>query len=173
MIPLTTATLHRPGEPQALVDLIGSVDLRGAPVVEIGVYEGRTSRMLLAALPQIESYIGIEVEGAEGPIKQMGLDMFNHPRFQLWLAPRGSRDISPNNFIPDGAAAVFIDGDHTYEGVMHDQDLARRIVRPGGIIVWHDYGTPNCPGVKQAVDTARDERDIRQVDDTTLVYERI
>jgi hypothetical protein len=33
---------------------------------------------------------------------------------------------------------VFIDGDHSREGVRQDTDLARRILAPGGAIAWHD-----------------------------------
>ena len=34
---------------------------------------------------------------------------------------------------------MFIDGDHSAVGVLHDSELARALIRPGGIIVWHDY----------------------------------
>lgn len=33
---------------------------------------------------------------------------------------------------------LFIDGDHTYEGVKADFDLYARLVRPGGIVALHD-----------------------------------
>ena len=38
--------------------------------------------------------------------------------------------------------AVFIDGDHSYKAVVHESKLAREVVRPGGIIVWHDFQNP-------------------------------
>jgi hypothetical protein len=34
---------------------------------------------------------------------------------------------------------VFIDGAHSAEYLENDTALALRMVRPGGIIVWHDY----------------------------------
>lgn len=34
--------------------------------------------------------------------------------------------------------ALFIDGDHTYEGVRHDFELYRPLVRDGGVIAFHD-----------------------------------
>lgn len=50
---------------------------------------------------------------------------------------------------------IFIDGDHTYEGVKADTDKAlAHINNVGGTIVWHDYYT-NCPewvGVKKYLD---------------------
>ena len=45
---------------------------------------------------------------------------------------------------------IFIDGDHTYDGVHSDYTLYRKFVRPGGIIMFHDIeDTPyhrNYPG---------------------------
>ena len=34
---------------------------------------------------------------------------------------------------------VFIDGDHSYDGVIRDSLTAFDLVRPGGLILWHDY----------------------------------
>jgi hypothetical protein len=50
--------------------------------------------------------------------------------------------------VNDGCDLVFIDGNHDYEWVKHDTDLALRL--GAKIIVWHDYGTE--PGVTRAVD---------------------
>lgn len=35
---------------------------------------------------------------------------------------------------------VFVDGDHHYLSVVQDTHTAFKLIRPGGIIVWHDYG---------------------------------
>lgn len=37
---------------------------------------------------------------------------------------------------------LFIDGDHTYEGVKSDFNLYKNFVKPGGIIAFHDIQTP-------------------------------
>ena len=42
-------------------------------------------------------------------------------------------EFSPFDFI-------LIDGCHTYEYAVADTRNALRVVRPGGVIVWHDYG---------------------------------
>ena len=34
---------------------------------------------------------------------------------------------------------IFIDADHSYAGVMNDSEIAFKMIRPGGTIVWHDY----------------------------------
>lgn len=49
---------------------------------------------------------------------------------------------------------VFIDADHSYEGVASDIDLWRPKVKPSGWIGGHDYGPKarEFPGVQRAVD---------------------
>lgn len=51
---------------------------------------------------------------------------------------------------PDGFDFAFIDGDHSYEGVSRDFALYRHLIRPGGIVAFHDT-VPNAdrhePGV--------------------------
>ena len=47
---------------------------------------------------------------------------------------------------------LFIDADHRYEAVKQDIDIARKLVKPNGIIAGHDYGRSDWPGVQQAVD---------------------
>jgi predicted O-methyltransferase YrrM len=54
----------------------------------------------------------------------------------------------------DGARfdMAFLDGDHTEQGLTHDVEWARRLVRPGGVIACHDYDEATCPGVRAALD---------------------
>jgi hypothetical protein len=43
--------------------------------------------------------------------------------------------------LGEGFDLVFVDGDHTYEGVRSDTNNAFRVLRNGtSVIVWHDYG---------------------------------
>lgn len=58
---------------------------------------------------------------------------------------------------PDSADIVIIDGDHLYEGVERDfRNYAPRI-RPGGLIVFDDYGVKEWPDVKRFVDSVVDK----------------
>jgi predicted O-methyltransferase YrrM len=41
---------------------------------------------------------------------------------------------------------VFVDGAHSYEYVKNDTEKGWEMLRPGGIIAWHDC-TPNHPEV--------------------------
>jgi cephalosporin hydroxylase len=48
---------------------------------------------------------------------------------------------------------VFIDADHSYEGVKGDIGAFRPLMQPGSVLAGHDYD-PQFPGVAQAVDEA-------------------
>lgn len=48
------------------------------------------------------------------------------------------------------AGLVFVDGSHAYDYVRKDSETAMRLVRPGGVVLWHDYGV--WPGVNQALE---------------------
>lgn len=58
---------------------------------------------------------------------------------------------------PKSIAALFVDGDHSYQGVQRDIELyAPRVVR-GGFIAFHDYTV--YPEVRKAVDELCDTRE--------------
>ena len=47
---------------------------------------------------------------------------------------------------------VFVDGSHAYSYVVSDSRKALRMVRPGGIVLWHDYAGPAwAPDVERAL----------------------
>jgi predicted O-methyltransferase YrrM len=48
------------------------------------------------------------------------------------------------------AGLVFVDGSHAYDYAKKDSETAMRLVMPGGIVLWHDYGV--WPGVTQALE---------------------
>ena len=44
---------------------------------------------------------------------------------------------------------LFIDGDHSYEGVKADWDAYNRFLKPGTLVVFHDWGW--AEGVKRVI----------------------
>jgi hypothetical protein len=70
------------------------------------------------------------------------------------------------------AGLVFVDGSHTYENARNDSEVAFRLVGPGGIILWHDYG------VWEELTRALEEIDaaaglgLRHIRGTSLVFWR-
>lgn len=47
---------------------------------------------------------------------------------------------------------IFIDADHSYEGVRGDIQRWWPKLKPGGVMAWHDYGHNDFQGVEKAVD---------------------
>ncbi len=64
---------------------------------------------------------------------------------------------------------VFVDANHHYEHVCSDTDNALKLVRPGGLVLWHDYAD-YAPGVMQALDElAESGRTLFHIENTSMV----
>jgi predicted O-methyltransferase YrrM len=169
-----------PGELEVLIALVRSVSPHH--VIEIGVNAGRTAKAILANVPGIERYTGIDVMRGYVPEKAVqrhevpadpGELVNDDDRFELVLRRRGSLDLMPWDL--SFAEAMFIDGDHGRLAVRHDSALAVEVVRRRpGIIIWHDYHTLGTVDVKPVLDAFRlDGRDIVHVEGTWLAFERL
>jgi predicted O-methyltransferase YrrM len=53
--------------------------------------------------------------------------------------------------LPPVYDLVFVDGSHDRESVSRDAALARGVLKPGGLLAFHDYGNRDF-GVTEAVD---------------------
>lgn len=138
-------------------------------MVEIGVFEGQTSKALLESSPWIQKYIGVDMfqdrlpkeyfvqfEGVKNratgeamqPVSQPGYKAKDDARFDIILLGK------PDGLKPEMIALadmVFIDGDHGYEAVKRDTEAARAALKGRkGVLVWHDYLC--TPGVKRFID---------------------
>lgn len=47
---------------------------------------------------------------------------------------------------------VFIDGDHRAPAAADDARMSVPLLEPGGVLAFHDYQDPECPGVAEALD---------------------
>lgn len=131
-------------ETSLIVALMRGVGAR--TVIEFGCQAGRTTHVLLKSVPTIERYIGIDLpDGTPPTLKSQRSEVHPDPgyfarrdtRFELLLPKGGSQTLTAEDLPP--ADAVFIDGDHGEQTVRHDSELARAVVRQGGVIIWHDY----------------------------------
>jgi predicted O-methyltransferase YrrM len=132
-------------------------------MIEFGVRTGLTADIMLNRVSTLEQYIGIDVPwGTELPLPCQrtetpivaGCHVRDKRKFELMLSAQGSLDLDASK-LP-ACDAVFIDGDHSKRTVLHDSRLARELIRPGGVIVWHDYDNPAVE-VTQALDQLHDE----------------
>ena len=70
------------------------------------------------------------------------------------------------------AGLVFVDGSHAYDYVRKDSEIAMRLVRSGGVVLWHDYGV--WPGINQALEELEAARHpgLVHIRGTSLVFWR-
>lgn len=52
---------------------------------------------------------------------------------------------------------VFVDGEHSYKGVERDLRLWSKLVKPGGLLVCHDYGDPKQVETTKAISDWREK----------------
>jgi predicted O-methyltransferase YrrM len=167
------------GELDVLIELVRSVDARC--VAEFGCNNGRTALAVLRNVPSVERYIGVDVpagysfackvQAKEVPTipGELALD---DPQFELKLRPRGTFDLTAGD-LPS-CDLVFVDGDHSEAAVRHDRDLALRVVRSGGLIVYHDDNGLRTVDVSRVLDDLADGgADIQHVAGTWFAVERV
>lgn len=143
---------------------------RGA---EIGVQSGNTSEALLRAFPSLTLYM---VDPWAAPPLDSSFMLSGDPTAretaERWeetyrratsrVAFAGPRAVILRHTAVEAAGRiddssldfVFVDGDHSAEGVLRDAQTYWPKVRPGGILFFHDYGNTAdwTRGVKPAVD---------------------
>ena len=68
---------------------------------------------------------------------------------------------------------VFVDGSHAYSYVISDSSKALELVRPGGLVLWHDYAGPlHSPGVYRALNELATRLPIVRIAGTSLAAYR-
>lgn len=69
---------------------------------------------------------------------------------------------------------IFIDGSHAYSYVKSDTEKALRMIRPNGVILWHDYrdDLPHLQDVRRYLEELGETRAVRWIQGTSLAYLR-
>jgi len=138
---------------------------RPRTVVEIGRGRGGTLWALCRAAADDATIVSVDLPG--GPFGGMAdtadirdrLAAHAGPGQHLHLVQADSRAPETVERVRELAPQVdllFIDGDHTYEGVAADYELYAPLVRPGGLIAFHDI-LPHSAEVGCEVDRFWDE----------------
>ena len=133
---------------------------------ELGVMKGRTFLELLERNPRL-TLVGVDIWQAwADKDNHVGGRSYSDVDFEATyatlkdkVAPYGARakllrmkTVYAASLYGDKAFDfVFIDADHTYEGVRADIDAWLPKVRPGGWLMGHDFNAKDFPGVIKAV----------------------
>jgi hypothetical protein len=136
--------------------------------VEVGVFEGKTSAYLLAQLPHLKLWMvdpwtefkdkseldGDSISGAS----QADMDAARDKAYLATTAYRSRRAIIESRSLDvvqwmDGMQFdfVFLDAAHSYNHVAADLQAWWPLVKPGGLLLGHDYGHRRFKGVAKAV----------------------
>jgi len=143
-------------------------------IFEIGTFDGRTTLNLALSAPAQCHIFTLDlppdqptkfriVDGERHMVRKPAPGSryekyrASHPqaigRIQQLLGDSATFDYAP---YENSCALVFVDGSHAYEYVKSDTDAAMRLVRKGGVVIWHDYG------IWEGVTNALEELEQRQ-----------
>lgn len=147
-----------------LCELIKSLGKSGLVVVEIGVSEGHGTESILST-GLVDKIFSIDPWDNINPITADPCTTADNKRHELNFDAvvarnpqitkhKGTIDTFVDEFknILNTIDVVYIDGNHSYESVCHDIDVAANIIRPKLAISGHDFA--DFPGYIQGVKRA-------------------
>jgi hypothetical protein len=136
---------------------------RGAILIEIGAFKGRSTSYLITEAVNANKGISIHVvdtfRGTPGKHKDLDYwpifdqNMAKPPDLRSYFTAHVMHSVdAADSFSDDTVAFLFIDGDHSYEAIKVDLDVWTTKV--SGIIAGHDWKPNEFPGVCRAVNEA-------------------
>jgi predicted O-methyltransferase YrrM len=138
--------LQKKGELRPFISFLRGQELR--TVVEIGTYRGGTLWLWCQLAKANAKIVSIDLPGGAfgggyDKAEAEGLRKFARPGQELRLLAADSHDPRTLQQVKEilGSAPIdmlFIDGDHTYEGVRRDYEMYAPLVRRGGVVAFHD-----------------------------------
>lgn len=116
-------------------------ELRPSVICEIGAAGGGTTFLLAHGAPSDAVIITVDLIFPQK--RKAALRQFALPGQKIFCLEKDSHQPETVSAIkeclPDANLDVlYLDGDHSYEGIKADFELFSPLVRPGGIIVFHD-----------------------------------
>ncbi|MBA7492407.1 hypothetical protein ES702_02957 [subsurface metagenome] len=103
-------------------------------VIEIGIYKGGTLRLWQTISAPDSILIGVDVHDFTG-------GRFSNAKNVSLIFGRSDAPgviTKVKSIVGDNVDLLFIDGDHSYQVVKSDYDNYGSLVRPGGLIIFHD-----------------------------------
>lgn len=127
-------------------------------IIEVGCYLGRSTKCLadntdgvVYAIDPWEEFYP-DNKGEKHSIEPNVYPKFQENLLEHIVAGKVKPIKEYFTYIPSiKADFIFIDGDHREDSVLHDIEVAEKMLNPNGIIAGHDFGHKDWPGVKTAV----------------------
>ena len=157
-------------EAKGLIELIELMQIEPRTGIEIGVYRGETSKILLRYFPDLTLYMldlwapsphkSYRASGdSKAKISGKWLEHYDATIENVSFAKDRARVVRGDVLRPGAARNmdlvdvdfIFLDADHSYNGTRTAIGIWSELVRPGGLIAGHDY-RQEFPGVIRAVD---------------------
>lgn len=137
---------QNPVEIERLYEII--CELNPSRVLEVGTARGGTLYLWAQAATRDATLVSVDLPGGDfggayADCRSALYQAFAHDAQQMHLIMADSHQHETQDRVADcfGGQPIdfaFIDGDHTYEGVKADFHDYGRLVRPGGVIAFHD-----------------------------------
>lgn len=123
----------------------------GSPrrLVELGTRQGDSTRALLAACEDEHALLN------SFDMEDCSVIYLWRSFLPLWAFRQKNSVLAGEQWWPEiKVDLVFVDTDHTFETTQREIEVWHRHVRPGGVMMFHDYWLlePGRDGVKPAVD---------------------
>lgn len=144
--------------------------LQPRSVFEIGTSQGRTTSLIAMNSPPSTRIFTLDLPPEmAAPTGASDLHLIELARKELGVAFRDTNwasritqltgDSATFDFSPyyESMDMVTVDGSHSYKFVRSDSVSAFRMIRPGGVVLWHDFESMRSEyGVSRFVDEMRD-----------------
>jgi hypothetical protein len=146
--------------------------LKAKTIFEFGTYMGRTTYHLAGASPDAKvTTLDLPEGGGTKTWPCLGVcykGTDREPRITQLLHDAYKFDPVPYRQSMD---FIYIDGDHSYAGVKNDTEKALQMLKPGGTMMWHDYG-PGSDGLVQYFVEFTQARPVFRLKKTSLLLYR-
>jgi hypothetical protein len=174
----------------AILALAASHAPPAGEIIEIGTFDGRTALNLAINAPRDTALMTLDLPADDAPalaIEASERQYVDKPAPGARLRSCAARWREPASRVVQlhgdsatfdwsrhekRAGLVFVDGSHAYGYAKKDSDTAMRLVRPDGMVFWHDYGV--WPGVTQALEELENSKHLGLINirGTSLVFWR-
>jgi predicted O-methyltransferase YrrM len=172
----------------AFINLVASNLEDGTNIFEIGTFDGRTTLNLAFSSPKKCNIFTLDLKpemdteySLEDGERHMVEKEMSGGRIEEYRQSYNSITTKIHQLFGDSAkfdfspyynscSFIFVDGSHAYDYALSDTRQALRMVKKGGVIIWHDYGI--WGGVTKALEEieSKEKMGICNIDGTSLAF---